>query len=288
MTWIAEQLYPNWAQSFRVTSELARERSAYQDILVIDTPSHGRALLLDGVVQITEADEYVYQEMIAHVPLIQHGDARRVLIIGAGDGGVLRRVLQHASVERATMVEIDEAVVRLAKRYLPAIGGAAWTDARAEVIIGDGIAHVAYAPSASIDVMIIDSTDPVGPGEGLFTEAFYRDCARVLTSTGILVNQCGVPFMQADELSRTTELRRRVFSSVSAYVAAVPTYVGGLMALGIASNSPLKALSVPEIAARASAASITGASKYWSPTIHAASFALPPVIASLVLEVGLA
>ena len=285
--WVAERLYPDWAQSFRVISELAREKSAFQDIQVIDTASHGRVLFLDGVVQITEADEHVYQEMIAHVPLIQHGSAARVLIIGAGDGGVLRRVLQHREVQHAIMVEIDEAVIRLSKQHLPEIGGNAWGDSRADVIVGDGIAYLGRSPDRWVDVIIVDSTDPAGPGESLFTEAFYRDCARVLTPGGLLVNQCGVPFMQAQELGETTAMRRRVFHSVSAYVAAVPTYVGGFMALGIASDAPVRPISLPEIRRRAAHAAILGKTRYWSPSVHAASFALPPSIAALVPETGL-
>ncbi len=286
--WLAEELYPGWAQSFRVTSEVARERSAFQEILVVDTASHGRVLLLDGVVQITEADEFIYQEMIAHVPLLQHGSAKRVLIIGAGDGGVLRRVLQHRGVERATMVEIDEAVIRNAKAYLPAIGGDAWNDPRGEVIVGDGIAYVTAAPPQSVDVLIVDSTDPSGPGEVLFTEAFYQDCARVLAEGGLLVNQCGVPFMQAGELEATTALRRRAFEHVSAYVVAVPTYVGGFMALGIASNAPIKPVKQDVLAERAEAAGLQGLTRYWSASMHASAFALPPYISQFVSEVGIA
>ena len=287
MTWRHERLYPDWSQSFRNAQVLVRERSAFQDIEILQTPSHGRVLLLDGVVQITEADEFAYQEMIAHVPLIQHGAARRVLIIGAGDGGVLRRVLQHAAVERAIMVEIDEAVIRISKQYLPAIAGDAWTDPRAQVIVGDGIQHVAAAEPNTYDVIIVDSTDPAGPGEGLFTADFYRDCARILAPGGLLVTQCGVPFMQAEELARTAALQRRAFASVSAYVAAVPTYVGGFMALGIASNVPIAPLSATTAASRASTACIGGQTRYWSPSMHVAAFALPAYIASLVPELGL-
>ena len=286
MTWLAECLYPDWAQSFRIISEIVRERSAFQEILIVETASHGRVLLLDGVVQVTEADEYAYQEMIAHVPLIQHGAAEDVLIIGAGDGGVLRRVLQHRTLRQATMVEIDEAVVRLSRKHLSAIGGSAWDDPKATVIIGDGIAYVAHAEGASIDVIIVDSTDPSGPGEVLFTEMFYQDCARILRPGGILVNQCGVPFMQADELQRTSALRKRAFASASAYVAAVPTYVGGLMALGIASNGPITPLPLQAIVERGKACGILGSTRYWSPSIHVAAFALPPFIADLVEEVG--
>jgi spermidine synthase len=285
--WLAEKLYADWAQAFRVTKEVAQETSEFQHVRVVETAGHGFILLLDGVVQITEADEFVYQEMISHVPLIHHGCARRVLIIGAGDGGVLRRVLQHGAVEQATMVEIDEAVIRLSKAHLPSIAGDAWADPRADVIVGDGIAFAAAADSGSFDVIIVDSTDPAGPGESLFTEAFYRDCARVLTTDGLLVNQCGVPFMQAEELRDTTALRRRVFEYTSAYVAAVPTYVGGFMALGVASNTPILPIEPAELSARAIRSGIAGKTRYWSPNVHAASFALPPYISCLVSEVGL-
>ena len=288
MTWLAETLYPDWAQSFRIVREIVRERSGFQDILIVETVSHGRVLFLDGVVQVTEADEYAYQEMVAHVPLIQHGSAEKVLIIGAGDGGVLRRVLQHRTVVQATMVEIDEAVIRLSKAHLGAIGGSAWDDERSLVTVGDGIAYVANAVDSSFDVIIVDSTDPVGPGEGLFTEVFYRNCARILRSGGLLANQCGVPFMQADELSRTTGLRKRAFASTSAYVVAVPTYVGGLMTVGIASDLPIRPLSVGSIQERAQASSISGKTRYWSPTVHAAAFALPPFIGNIIQEIGLA
>ncbi|WP_114375057.1 polyamine aminopropyltransferase [Elioraea thermophila] len=281
--WLNETLHPNWGQRFLIVREIARETSPYQKIVIIETASHGRVLVLDGVVQITEADEFVYQEMLVHVPLIAHGAPRRVLIIGAGDGGVLRRVLQHPSVERAVMVEIDEAVIRLCRQHMPMIGGECWSDPRAEVVIGDGIAFVREAPEASFDAIIVDSTDPIGVGEVLFTDAFYADCARILTPGGVVVNQCGVPFMQADELRETSLRRARAFSDVSAYVAAVPTYVGGLMTLGWASNRPgLRHLGVEEVARRAEAAGILGKTRYWTPAVHVASFALPPYIAELL------
>ncbi len=282
VTWFRETLYPDWAQSFLVVEELAREQTEFQEIVVLQTSSHGRVLLLDGVVQVTEADEFVYQEMIAHVPLIQHGSAEHVLIIGAGDGGVLRRVLQHSTVVQATMVEIDGAVIRLATSHMPQIGGSAWDDDRADVIVGDGIDYVTQAESASFDVLIVDSTDPAGPGEGLFTEDFYRHCARLLKPAGILVNQCGVPFMQSDELQKTTRLRRTCFSAVTAFVAAVPTYVGGFMTLGFASNTDFQLLPLAVLDSRAVRAGITGETRYWSAPVHNAAFALPPYISTLI------
>jgi spermidine synthase len=278
--WVNETLYPDWGQRFRIKRELARVRSAFQDIAIIESHTHGRVMLLDGVVQITEADEFVYQEMLTHVPLLAHGAAARVLIIGAGDGGVLRRVLMHPTVERAVMVEIDGEVIRLAREFLPAIGGDAWDDPRAEVIVGDGIDHVARAPDGAYDAIIVDSTDPIGVGEVLFTDAFYAHAARVLGAGGLIVNQCGVPFMQAGELRETSLRRARAFPHVGAYVAAVPTYVGGFMALGFAAKQPgLHALSVETIRARAEAAGLAGRTEYWTPDVHVGAFHLPPYIA---------
>jgi spermidine synthase len=278
--WLNETLYHDWGQRFLVKRELARVQSAFQDIVIFDSYRHGRVMVLDGCIQITERDEFVYQEMLAHVPLLAHGDARHVLIIGAGDGGVLRRVLQHRTVQRAVMVEIDGEVIRLSKEFLPGIGGEAWNDPRAEIIVGDGIDYVKRAPDSSFDVIIVDSTDPIGVGEVLFTDEFYENCARVLTGRGLVVNQCGVPFMQADELRETSARRGTFFPHVSAYVASVPTYVGGLMTLGIAAKSDdIGRQSVSEIAARAETAGILGTTEYWTPEIHAGSFHLPPYIA---------
>ncbi len=279
-SWVNETLYAEWGQRFLVKRELARVQSPFQDIMVFESERHGRVMLLDGVVQITEADEFVYQEMLTHVPLLAHGAARRVLIIGAGDGGVLRRVLQHRNVARAVMVEIDGEVIRLAKEFLPAIAGDAWSDPRAEVIVGDGIDYVRTAPDGGFDAIIVDSTDPIGVGEVLFTDEFYANAARILSEGGLIVNQCGVPFMQADELRDTSERRRKFFQHVGAYVAAVPTYVGGFMTLGFAAKQPgLDAVPVETIRQRAESAGVLGTSRYWTPEVHHAAFQLPPYIA---------
>jgi spermidine synthase len=278
--WVNETLYEAWGQRFRVKRELARVTSGFQDILVFESETHGRVMMLDGVVQITEADEFSYQEMIAHVPLLAHGDAKDVLIIGAGDGGVLRRVLQHRGVQRAVMVEIDGEVIRLAKEFLPGIGGDAWADPRAQVLVADGIDYVRRAPDASFDVVIVDSTDPIGVGEVLFTDEFYANCARLLTARGIVVNQCGVPAMQAEELRETSVRRGRAFPDIWAYLAAVPTYVGGFMTLGWAGkDAACRAVPVEEIRKRAQAAGVLGTTRYWTPEIHAGAFHLPPYIA---------
>lgn len=283
--WVNETLYPEWGQRFRVKRELARVTSPFQDIIVFESECHGGVLVLDGAIQITERDEFVYQEMLTHVPMLSHPQAKRVLIIGAGDGGVLRRVLQHKTVEKAVMVEIDGAVIELSKQFLPSIAGDAWNDPRADVIVGDGIDYVAKAADGAFDVIIVDSTDPIGVGEVLFTDAFYADCARILSADGLIVNQCGVPFMQADELRETSARRAKVFPHVSAYVAAVPTYVGGFMTLGVAAKGGTpEGLSVETIRRRAEEAGILGTTRYWTPEVHAASFCLPPYIAENLPE----
>jgi spermidine synthase len=279
-SWINETLYPDWGQRFRVKRELARVQSDFQDIAIFESYTHGRVMVLDGVIQITEGDEFVYQEMLTHVPLLAHGSADNVLIIGAGDGGVLRRVLQHRAVKRAVMAEIDGEVIRLAKEFMPGIAGDAWNDPRAQVIVGDGIDYVKRAPDAVFDAIIVDSTDPIGVGEVLFTDEFYQNCARILTARGLVVNQCGVPFMQADELRDTSARRRGFFPHVTAYVAAVPTYVGGFMTLGWAAKDPtLTTVPVDTIRVRAQTAGVLGATQYWTPEIHVGAFNLPPYIA---------
>ena len=279
-SWINESLYPDWGQRFLVKRELARVQSDFQDIVIFESFSHGRVMVLDGVIQITEGDEFVYQEMLTHVPLLAHGAAANVLIIGAGDGGVLRRVLRHKTVTRAVMVEIDGEVIRLCKEFLPNIAGDAWNDPRADVIVGDGIDYVKRAPDASFDVIIVDSTDPIGVGEVLFTDEFYQNCARILTPRGLVVNQCGVPAMQADELRDTSLRRKKFFPHVTAYVAAVPTYVGGFMTLGWSGkDASLTALPVDRILERAAAQGILGTTQYWTPEIHTGAFNLPPYIA---------
>src|SRR6202046_3132168 len=141
-SWNNESLYPDWGQRFLVMRELARVKSEFQDIAIFESSSHGRVMVLDGVIQITEADEFVYQEMLTHVPLLAHGAAENVLIIGAGDGGGPRRGLLHGTVKRAVMVEIDGEVIRLSQEFLPKIAGGAWTDPRAHIIVGDGIDYV--------------------------------------------------------------------------------------------------------------------------------------------------
>jgi len=219
--------------------------------------------------------------MMTHMPILAHGRARRVLIIGGGDGGILRETLRHKAVDHVTMVEIDRSVVDMCATHMPSIPGKAFKDRRTNLMIADGARFVAETDER-FDVVIVDSTDPVGPGEVLFTERFYRDCHRVLTPGGVLVNQNGVPFMQADEVTMTYRRRRKSFKDVGFYLAAVPSYYGGFMTLGWASDDPkLRNVAAKTIAKRFAASGV-GRTRYYTPALHAGAFALPAFVLPLL------
>ncbi|MBI1244323.1 MAG: polyamine aminopropyltransferase [Alphaproteobacteria bacterium] len=277
--WFDERLYDDVRQGMSVDRVLFRERTQHQDLIVFENRTYGRILALDGIVQVTERDEYVYHEMMTHVPILAHGRARRVLIVGGGDGGILREVLRHRSVERVTMVEIDRAVVDMCLKWMPSVAGRAFADRRTELIIDDGAKLVAQTKQR-YDVIIVDSTDPIGPGEVLFTEKFYRDCRRCLAPGGVLVNQNGVPFLQPDEIPMTRRRRAKSFKVASFYMAAIPSYYGGLMALGWASDNATLA-DVPLAILRRRFAAARLKTRYYSPEIHRGCFALPAFVAEL-------
>ena len=274
--WFKEKLYKDVRQTYRVTDVLFHERSEHQDVVIFETPVYGRVLALDDIVQVTEKDEFVYHEMLTHVPILAHGKATDILIIGGGDGGILRECLRHKSVKRVTMVEIDRYVVDMCLKHMPSIPQKAFDDKRTNLVITDGAKFVAETKDR-YDVIIVDSTDPVGPGEVLFTEEFYRNCKRSLKPGGILTNQNGVPFMQADEITMTYRRRRKSFKDSGFYVAAIPSYYGGFMALGWASdNTKARAVPLATIKKRFQAAKLK--TKYYTPEIHAGCFGLPAFV----------
>ena len=278
--WYEEVLHEGLGLKLEASEVLYDSETEHQRVVIFENPALGRVMTLDDIVQTTQGDEFIYHEMLAHVPILAHGAAREVLIIGGGDGGMLEEVLKHAAIERATMVEIDASVVELAKRHLRPICGAAFEDPRTELVIADGVDFVARA-QARYDVIIIDSTDPVGPGEVLFQEDFYKNCRRCLAPGGILVTQNGVPFLQGDELTGTLACFRRHFADATCYLATVPTYFGGPMAFGWASDDPApRRVALETLQARFAAAAIeTG---YYTPEVHLGAFALPPYIAKLI------
>ena len=277
--WFTETLYKDYQQRLRVSKILHRERTAYQDLTIFENPYFGRVLALDGIVQTTEGDEFAYHEMLVHVPILAHGNARRVAIVGGGDGGALEEVLKH-DVERAVTVELDPAVVELSRRYLPSICGDAFEDPRAEVIFQDGTAFMKSSREV-FDVIIIDSTDPVGPSVALFEQPFYADCRARLSESGILVTQSGVTFMQEDEARDTYARMKPLFADAWLYLTQVPTYGAGYTTLGWGSRSAEpRATPRAEIERRFRAADIE--TRYYNPEVHIAAFGLPGYIRALM------
>ena len=281
--WIAETLFNHigFRTSYEADRILYETQTDHQHLVLFENRFFGKMLMLDGAVQITHRDEYVYQEMMSHVPLFAHGRAKSVLIVGGGDCGIAEEVLKHKSVERLTQVEIDASVVEFAKEHFPEFTGPVFADARFECIIDDGMKYVAET-GRRFDVIIVDSTDPQGPGAVLFTKEFYTACKRCLNDGGVLVTQNGVPFLQADELATSIGHFRALFADSTCYIAAIPTYVGGLMAMGFAADDKvLRRVSADVIAARYAEAG-SFATQYWTPELHVGAFALPRFIAELV------
>jgi spermidine synthase len=278
MAWSHETLYPEYRQSLRIDQLLYDSESEHQRIQVFENARFGRVLTLDGIVQTTEGDEWIYHEMMAHVPILAHGEARRVLIVGGGDGGLAREVLRHPEVEHVTMVEIDPGVVTFSKKYLPSLSAGAFESPRLELVIADGAAYVAET-EARFDVVLVDSTDPIGPGEVLFSETFYGQVRRCLRPGGIVVTQNGVPFLQPQELTNTLRTFHALFRDASCYLASVPTYNGGPMAFGWGTDSAAGDVSLDLLRRRAEATGI--AFGYYTPEVHKAAFALPEYVRRL-------
>jgi spermidine synthase len=244
----------------------------------------GKMLMLDGATQVTSRDEFIYQEMMAHVPIFAHGRAKEVLIIGGGDCGIAEEVLKHKSVARLTQVEIDASVIEFSKEHFPEFTGPVFADPRFESVIADGMKYVAET-DRRFDVIIVDSTDPQGPGAVLFTREFYAGCKKCMAKGGVMVTQNGVPFFQPDELVSSVGHFRKLYADGSCYVAAIPTYVGGHMAMGWAADDPkLRQTPVETLAERYKAAG-SFVTKYWTPEVHKAAFALPRFIAEKVEKV---
>jgi len=271
--WLVDQGSPDVTTAFRVTRLVHEEQTPYQHLEIYDSPAFGRMLVLDGAVQTTEREEFIYHEMLAHPALCTHPGPRRVLIIGGGDGGALEEALKHP-VERATLVEIDEAVVRTSRQYLGGVAGAAFDDPRAALVIGDGIAYVDETADR-FDVMLVDSTDPQGPAVGLFSPDFYGTIARRLTPNGLLVVQSGSAIYQRDLIRSVRRTLRPFFPVVRTYVAAVVEYPGTLWSFTLGSLGP-DPLAVPPdtIASRTAGFDL----RYYTPLVHQAAFTPPPFL----------
>lgn len=271
--YFTEQQTPYVRLSIRVRELLHAEQTQYQSLKVWQTTDQGRMLTLDEVIQLAEADDFTYHEMMAHVPLTMHPAPRRCLVIGGGDGGVVTEVMRHSQVERCTLVDIDEAVVRAGKTWFPRVS-AGYQDPRAEIVVGDGILHVREHID-TYDAIMCDSTDPIGPAVGLFAADFYRSVYNSMKAPGVFNQQVGSPFYAADFIRRTVAAARSVFDSVHLYVGVVPTYPGGYWCylLGTKGEIDLR----PDVAR---AAAVQG--KYYSAGVHQGAFQLPPFVAALL------
>lgn len=278
--WYFETERSGFVHGVRVRQRILEAKTPFQDLEVIDTDPFGRALILDQALQTSEYDEFMYHEMMVHVPLMTHPNPQRVLIIGGGDGGTLRRVLQHP-VRQPVQVEIDQAVIQACKEHIPAISCGAFDDPRVRLVIGDGIEFLRQN-NGEFDVVIVDSTDPIGPAVGLFEEPFYQDVARALAEDGLVAAQSTSPLFMANELRSQVLNLRRAFPIVRTYLGIVPGYPGGLWSYTIGSKryDPL-AVERATIAARLTHSCIQA--RYYTPDVHHAAFALPPFVGDIVV-----
>ncbi len=275
-----ETLYDAHRQVFTVEEIYYENKSDHQRIIIFHNSKFGRVMALDGVVQTTERDEFIYHEMLTHIPIFTHGTVKNVLIIGGGDGGMLREVLRHKTIPSVSMVEIDQAVVEMCRQYLPNHSQGAFDDTRLNLVIADGAEFVKNSKD-KFDVIIVDSTDPIGPGEVLFAQDFYRDCKRLMTENSIIVTQNGVAFIQPDEIENTVKCFSSIFKLHHFYTAAVPTYSGGLMAFGFGTDD-IESLNIPLETLKERYKSANFSTRYYNPEIHKASFALPQFILDLI------
>jgi spermidine synthase len=242
------------------------EQTPFQKLAILDTYQYGRMLVLDGAVQTTEQDEFVYHEMITHVPLTTHPQPREVLVIGGGDGGAVREILRHSEVRRVRLVEIDERVVAAARRFLPGLSQAL-DDPRAEVLIADGAEYL-RALRGACDVILVDSTDPVGPAVKLFEADFYRAVHNALAPDGLFVAQSKSPYLDCGLIRDLLGIVRSLFPVALVYTAAIPTYPSGLWSfvLGSKVHHPL---------AFDEGRAEKPKTRYYSPEIHRSAFVLP-------------
>lgn len=257
-------------------------QSDYQKVEIYDTYAYGRLLTLDGMVMTTEKDEYVYHEMISHVAMQVHPDPKRVLIIGGGDGGVAREMLRYPSVEEVVMVEIDGMVIDASKEFLPEIASE-FGNPRLTLHVADGIEYVKNCPDGTFDVAIIDSTDPVGPAEGLFTDAFYTGVHRILKDDGIMVTQSESPRFNTAVFREIFDCYRGIYGQdkVSCYLVYIPTYPSGMWSFSFSAKGDAHPLHDLD-AVKAEAFATEHQLKYYNADIHRAAFALPGFVKALL------
>lgn len=276
--WFKEKHTENVELLIKVDRQLCTGRSEYQRIDVFESAEFGRILAIDGYIMLTERDEFIYHEMITHVPMAVHPNVRDVLVIGAGDGGTVRELARYRDIERIDMVEIDPLVVDVCRKYLPGTA-CGLDDPRVKIHYEDGIKFISMKEN-EYDLIIVDSTDPVGPGEGLFTKEFYANCRKALREDGIMVNQHESPFYDEDAkvCRKTHMLIADSFPISLVYQAHIPTYPSGHWLFGFASKKyhPVDDLNAPAWELRGIR------TRYYTTRLHKGAFALPAYVEDLL------
>lgn len=278
--WYSEYHTPNVRFSIKVTRQLYSEKSAYQQISVFESAEFGRCLTLDGIMMLTQRDEFIYHEMISHPAMAVHPLIKKVLVIGAGDGGAVREMTKYPKIEHIDVVEIDERVVAVCREYLPETA-CGFDDPRVSLHFQDGLKFVRHA-QRQYDLIIVDSTDPFGPGEVLFTREFYGSCFSALSEKGILINQHESPFYQEDAkaMIRAHRCIAQVFEIGLVYQAHIPTYPSGHWLFGFASKAlhPLRDLKAEEWNRQ------KPATRYYNTDLHRGAFALPTYVKEMLYD----
>lgn len=273
--WFTEYHGPGTGLAVKVRRTLFSAKSAYQEVALVETEDFGRALVLDGAIQTTERDEFIYHEMLVHVPMCTHSGPRAVLVIGGGDGGCVREVLRHETVDRVTLVEIDGMVVDCCREFLPGIAGKL-DDPRVEIRIEDGVQFIERHQGA-FDVVIVDSTDPVAMASPLTKASFLRAAKRSLAPHGLYAAQTQGPVFEGSRMRRIGKRIKRVFPGASFYLANTPTYPGGIWSFALAPKS-----AKAQGHARPRALRPHENTHYYSPAVHEAAFVLPPYVAEIL------
>ncbi|MGG3799905.1 spermidine synthase [Metabacillus fastidiosus] len=271
--WYTEKQTKNFGITMKIKQTLHTEQTDFQKLEMVETEEFGNMLFLDGMVMTSEVDEFVYHEMVAHVPLFTHPNPEHILVVGGGDGGVIREILKHPSVKKATVVDIDGKVIEYSKKYLPSIAGKL-DDSRVDVQVGDGFMHIAKSED-EYDVIMVDSTEPVGPAVNLFSKGFYAGISKALKDDGIFVAQTDNPWFTPDLISNVQRDVKEIFPITRLYLANIPTYPSGLWSFTIGSKKydPL------EVGEERFHEIDT---KYYTKDIHKAAFVLPKFVNDLV------
>jgi len=278
--------WPGQANSLKVKEILLQKRTKYQDLIVFESTDWGKVLVLDGVIQLTEKDEMSYQEMMAHLPMFSHKEPKQVLIIGGGDGGVLREVCKHSCVEQITMCEIDGGVVEASKTYFPSVS-CAFDNPKVNLIIDDGVGFAEKSAENSFDVVIVDSSDPVGPAEKLFSKEFYTCVHRILRPGGVICSQGECLWIHADLIEEMIREHGAPFASAEYASMQMPTYPSGQIGAFLArkadepSTTQAPSCRVPRRSVPADLPL-----RYYSEDMHAAAFALPAFLAARLQGAG--